>query len=262
MNTENIIFENKETEPKHNLVSVFFLRHGNTSYLENDTSDEEKKLMNGEFPKDLTPEGEDEVRLTAEKIVQKIDPEKDIVILWSSPAWRAQGSEGIIREELEKKGISIYKDSSISSMVNFEQYDSDYMRDLWNETAITGRSTELMYARDPKFQEKNDKFESQPEVKQRAERVFNYIRYLTEHVDLKGKRLCIVGVSHFEFLNPVMEDIFGPKVEQGEGVEKGEDIELNFDYNPDTKDINISADFRGEHKDGIILDKEKRKFSV
>lgn len=260
MNTERGIFESKEAEPKHSLVTAYFMRHGKTDYLENKTSEEDKSLMRGNFPKDLTIEGENEVRETAKKIVAKINPENDIVILWSSPAWRAQGSEDIVRAELEQSGITVYKDQSISSMKSFEQYDQEYMNDIWKNLNPTGKSAELMYARDPKFQAKNDKFESQPEVKMRAERVFNYIRYLAEHVDLKGKRLCIVGVSHFEFINPIMEDIFGPKLETGEGINKGEDIEINFDYNQGTKQTSISAEFRGEQKEEIIFDKDKRHF--
>jgi len=260
MNIEKNIFINQEAEPKHNVVTAYFLRHGKTEYLESNVSDEEKALMQGNYPKDLTVEGENDVRLTAQKIAGKINPANDIVIFWSSPAWRAQGSEGIVREELEKKGISIYKDSAISSMKNFDQYDLEYMNNLWSSLASSGKSPELMYSRDPEFQRKNDKFESQPEVKKRAESVFSYIRYIAEHIDLGGKRLCIVGVSHFEFINPIMEDIFGPKAETDEGIGKGEDIELNFDYNPANKDINISSEFRGERKEGIIFDKENRKF--
>ncbi len=262
MNKEKAIFENKEAEPKHNLVTAYFLRHGRTEYLENKASEEQRTSMEGIFPRDLTVEGESEVRETAKKIIKKINPENDIVVLWSSPAWRAQGSEEIIKEELKKNGIAVYKDRAISSMKNFDYYDKEYMDDLWNKLTLAGESPELMYARDSDFQEKNDKFESQPEVKERAERVFNYIRYLAEHINLKGKRLCIVGVSHFEFLNPIMEDIFGPKVETNEGINKGEDIEFNFDYNPGTKNTSVSVEFRGESKDGIIFDKEKRNFII
>lgn len=241
---------------------VDFLRHGTTEYQENFTSSEDKEAMNGEYPRDLTPGGEQEVRETAEKIVRTINPETDIVVLWSSPAWRAQGSEDILRKLLEKHNIKIYKDSAVSSMRNFDQYDRGFMNDFWDELAPTKKSAELMYARDPEFQEKNDKFESQPEVKRRAERVFNYIHYLAEHVNLQDKRLRIIGVSHFEFLNPIVEEVFGSKVEKGEGVNKGEEISMVFDFNPQTKDMKISANFRGERKEDIKLDKSNRHFVI
>lgn len=262
MNFEKKAFEKRESEPKNNVVIVDFLRHGTTEYQESFMSEEDKLALDGNYPRDLTPVGEKEVSETVEKIIQTIDPKTDIVALWSSPAWRAQGSEEILTEALEKRGIQIYKDSSVESMRNFGQYDKDFMRDLWVKLAPTGKSAELMYARDPEFQEKNDKFESQPEVKRRAERVLNFIRYLTEHADLQGKRLRIIGVSHFEFLNPIVEDIFGSKVEKGEGINKGEEISITFDFNLQSKDMKISANFRGEQKDNISFDKEGRHLIV
>ena len=252
--------ETKEGEPKHNEIIVDFLRHGDTQYLENSISEKDKEVLDGKYPRDLTPEGESQVEKSAEEIVSTINSETDIVVLWSSPAWRAQGSEEILKELLAKKGIDVYKDSSVTSMRNFEQRDMGFINDLLRKIASAGKSPELMYARDPELQEKNDKFETQPEVKRRAERVFNWIRYLAEHANLEGKRLRIIGVSHFEFINPIMEDIFGSKAEEGEGVVKGEGINVKFGYDLESKKMNISANFRGEHKDGITFDKEKRRF--
>lgn len=248
---EGTFLEKRESEPKHNVIIVDFLRHGTTEYQENFATHEEKLAMNGNYPRDLTPKGEQEVKETVEKIVHTINPETDIVVLWSSPAWRAQGSEDILRELLEEHEIPVYKDSSVKSMRNFDQHDKEFMNNLWDSLAPIGKSAELMYARDPEFQEKNEKFESQPEVKRRAERVFHYIQHLAEHAHLQGKRLRIIGVSHFEFLNPMIEEIFGPKVESGQGVAKGEEMRVTFDYSPGKKEMKISADFRGEHKEDI-----------
>src|SRR3990172_9689325 len=170
MKFEKRKIEKKENEPKHNIVIVDFLRHGTTEYQENFASPEEKESMNGNYPSDLTPEGKKEVRETVEKMARTINPETDIVVLWSSPAWRAQGSEDVIRELLKERKIEVYKDSPIPSMRNFDQYDKDFMEDLWKKLGPIGKSAELAYSRDPEFQEKNDKFESQSEVKRRAER--------------------------------------------------------------------------------------------
>lgn len=254
--------ESNESEPNSNVVIADFFRHGSTEYKQNFATPEEVEAMEGNFPRDLSPKGEAEIRETAEKIVDTINPETDIVVLWSSPAWRAQGSEEILQELLDQKGIAVYKDSNISSMRNFAQRDKEYMNSLWESLAPTGKSAELTYARDPQFQEKNDKFESQPEVKRRAERVLNAIYTLTRKADLQGKRLRIIGSSHFEFLNPIMEDIYGPKVDTGEGINKGENIRLTFTNDPDTDDVKISSDFRGEHKKGITFDKDSRTLNV
>ncbi|MEI6022363.1 MAG: phosphoglycerate mutase family protein [bacterium] len=259
---EKINFETKENIPKYNITKVDFIRHGSTKYEENNLSKEEKDLLGENIPLDLTPEGEEEVKKSAEEIIKKINPEKEIVVLWSSPAWRAQGSESIINQMLNNAGILVYKDSSINQMRSFDQYDKDYMDSVWKKIAPIGTSSELLYARDPEFQSRNDKFESQPEVKERAEQVFNWIRYLNEHINLEDKNLHIIGASHFEFLNPIMEDIFDFRVENGDAFKKGENISIQFNFNKETKETSITADFRGVHKEGIIFDPIKRKFSL
>lgn len=253
-------FERREGEPKHNIIIVDFLRHGASFYMEDKTPEEKKKEMMGKYPRDLTPEGEKGVEETVEKIVETVDPENDTVVLWSSPAWRSQGSEDILIEKLKERGIPIHKDSAIPSMRNFDKYDNEFMEKFWEELAPTGKSAELAYARNPEFQEKNDKFESQPGVKRRAERTLHYIGYLAKHANLEGKRLRIIGVSHFEFLNPIIEDIFGSKVEKGEGINKAENVQIVFDYNPENNEIKISADFRDEHKENIVFDRQRRHF--
>lgn len=50
MNFENKTAENREGEPKHNVVVVDFLRHGETEYLENCTSEEKNKKWEENFP--------------------------------------------------------------------------------------------------------------------------------------------------------------------------------------------------------------------
>jgi hypothetical protein len=66
--------EKRESEPEHNVIIVDFLRHGTTEYQENFASPEEKEAMNGSYPRDLTPKGEQEVKETVEKIVHTINP--------------------------------------------------------------------------------------------------------------------------------------------------------------------------------------------
>ncbi len=265
--------ENKEALPQNNVTIVDFIRHGTTKYTEILGSEEDKTKIREGRAIDLTPEGEVEVRESAEKIIKDIDPENEVVVLWSSPAWRAQGSEKIVRELLEKRDIQIYKDSEISSMRPqeilpqvpgsqsekielFKQKRKEFFDELQNPE---GWSTDRISARLELFQKENELMESNPAVKRRAERVFNYIRYLTEHLKSNGKKLHIIGSSHFEFLNPIMEDIFDYRVDDEEGVQRGEGIRLVFDYNSQDRKMSISSSFRGETK-SIAFDKEKRRF--
>ncbi|MGD1003127.1 MAG: phosphoglycerate mutase family protein [Minisyncoccia bacterium] len=235
-----------EGEPHNKQVVVDFLRHGETNYTD--------------VGRDLTAKGESQITEAAQRIVETIDPEKDVVVLWSSPARRAQGSEEILKELLAEKGVEIRKESEISSLRNFDQKNKEFVSKMWPELKAQGKSPEEAFARDPIFQEESDKFESQPEVRERAGRVFNWIRYIAEHAQLQGKRLRIIGVSHSEILNPVMEDIFGRKIEEGNGVKNGEDLRISFDYDQVSHETDISAEFRGEQRSGITFDKKKRVF--
>lgn len=251
-----------EKVKKHNssVVIVDFFRHGTTSYLEHTLTDKEKSDLDGKYPHDLTPKGEQEVRETAEKIVQWIDPKKDVVVLWSSPAWRAQWSETILAELLQEKWVEIRKDSSVSSMRNFDQKDRGYMDNLWKEIAPIGIAPEIHYACEPELQMPNERFETQTEVKKRAERVFHQIQFLVKRLNLWWKRLRILGVSHFEFINPIAEDVFWIKTAEGEWIKKWEWLTICFEYNKKSKQMEISADFRGVHKKWIFFDAHTRKF--
>lgn len=136
-----MLFENQqkesrgEKEPVHNVVVVDFLRHGSTSYLESKATPYEKANLGGNFPRDLTPDGEEEVRRNARPIIDSINPAEEVVVLWSSPAWRAQGAEEIIQELLAERGITVYKNSTIAAMRNFDQKDEAFMADLWKRLA-------------------------------------------------------------------------------------------------------------------------------
>lgn len=162
---------------------------------------------------------------------------------------------------LAKKGIEIDRDSEISSMRNFKFKDWDFVRNLFkNEAREKGVSPEVLYAQQGR--DKSDKLEIQEDVKKRAERTFNWIRYFAENADLEGKKMHIIGVSHREFIGPIIEDIFGSDAGGENYIRYGEGLNIKFDYNPQTKEMVISAEFRGQKINNIIFDKEKRKFIV
>jgi len=245
---EKISLEKHEQEPNSTEVVVDFIRHGKSVYSEQG--------------RDLTPEGEKQVIASAREIIEKINPAKEIVVLLSSPAARAKGSAEIIAGLMDEKKIEIYHRGVTGSMRNFDQKDKKYLEELWHDAEKAGVSADVLYAKHPKFQAQSEKFETQGEVRKRAERVFNWIRYLAEHAKKTDKTIHIIGVSHFEFLNPIMEDLFGHKVEEGKGISYGEDLKVIFNYNKTTHKMNIEAEFRGNKKSNIIFDKKTRRFII
>jgi broad specificity phosphatase PhoE len=246
-----------EPGPQSNEVVVDLLRHGMALY------GQEKELL---------PEGERQVAINAQQLVESVDPDRDLVVLWSSPNPRAQESTAIIRQELESKGIPIYKDSIIRSMRAFDRRDQQEIDRIWGDLFNQGLSMdqvatlymkgEIINPRDPRYPERRKIFEGHEEVRRRTERVVNWIRYFAEHVDLTGKRLRIMGVSHGEFINPILEDIFAYDVEREGGIGQAEPIRLSFQFDPKAKQTAISAEFRGQTRTGITFDREQRKFIV
>lgn len=257
-----VLLEGKEELEKHNIVTVFTLRHGETEYLEDYVSDEDKLALKGNYPLDLTKKGEETIRKQAKEIVKQINPENDVVVLWSSPAWRAQGSERIIKAELEKQNIPIAKDKQEVLLKNQKNYDQEYMVNYWSNILKNGKQTDYVLAFD--FDAEVGKSETPMEIRKRAEHFYNWMRYITENIDLKGKRLVIISVSHFEVLHPITEDIFGINKSFGPNglIKKGEMVKLNFDFDKSKKEIKISGEFRGQKREDIVFDKENRKFSL
>lgn len=258
----NIPIERKEDLEKYNNVTVLAVRHGETEYLENYISDEEKVAMKGDYPLDLTLKGQETMRRQAKEIVKQIDPKNDMVVLWSSPAWRAQGSERIIREELERQNIPVLKDKQENFLRNARHHDREYMNEYWKKVVQEDKSTDYVYAYDFDIKD-TGKAETIDETRKRSENFFNWVRYIAENADLKGKRLVIISVSHFEILHSLTEDIFGVNKDLGPNslIKKGEMVKLNFDFNKSSKELKISGEFKGQKKEGIVFDKENRKFS-
>lgn len=249
-----------EIESKPRTVILDFLRHGESKYEEVFMTTEEKLAVKDNPPQDLTEKGVQQIQDAANRIVESIDRENEIVVLWSSPAWRARSSQAIVMKALQNADIPIQHNKIISSMRPIEQKDQEYMNQLWQGLIEKGVNGDMAYTL-PEFQQQNDKFESYPEIKRRSERVYNWVRSIAEKIDTKGKKLHIIATSHFEFMNPVMHDIFGNlDIGTGQGIQKGELTRAIFEYSPGNGDMKISADFRGQHKEGISFDKNQRRF--
>lgn len=221
--------EDKEKQHTNRIVTDFF-RHGKSDYIEYEQGENEE-----ERDSDLTEDGRNDIETETQRIVDGIDPEKEVVALWSSSANRAWDSAKIIKDKLEEKNIPVSAIRRISSL-----------RPMPQKSILSEAEVEEEFSRGRK----------------RAERVYNWIRYLAERADLEGKTLHIIAVSHYELLNPIMEDIFHFKGEEGDGYKSAESMNIEFCFDKQTKEFSISASFRGEKVDNVIFDTEQRKFFV
>lgn len=240
-----------EDQPRIQTVEVDFMRHGESTYKERHSEERES---------DLTELGKQQVVEQANKLASSIDKANEVVILWASPAWRTQDSVELIKEVFRKEGIEIARESTIPLMRQIRENDLEYMDGVWQKAKDEGINGDLIVTRDPEFQKTSDKFESYPEIQQRARGVYNWVHHIAEKVDTKGKKLRIIGVGHMESLEPIMETLFDYDIEQGEGIKKGEAMKVTFNFDRSTKKMSIAADFRGQHKEGIAYDKKQRVF--
>ncbi|MFA5126855.1 MAG: histidine phosphatase family protein [Patescibacteria group bacterium] len=83
---------------KINHPKIDIVRHGQAKYGQEKVSLAEAQ--------DLTPEGEEQVRASAEALTELIGPDEEVVI-WSSPIGRTLQTAKIIAETLEQKGIHL-----------------------------------------------------------------------------------------------------------------------------------------------------------
>ncbi|MEK7589531.1 MAG: histidine phosphatase family protein [Patescibacteria group bacterium] len=239
--------ELKEEEPKTQELIVDFVRHGGTEYTE-------------EFP-DITERGKEEIRATAEQIAATIDPQQEIVVFWSSSAMRAKGSAEVMKQVFEKHGIEIAKQSSISSLRQMEVKDPDFIFNLFDKIIEEGKNPEEVFLEHETWAgEKSEKVETRTEIQKRIDRIMNYLRYAAEHINTQGKRLRIIGTTHFETMQPLIQEIFGK--ETGELLKTGEDFEIRMKHNRNTGDTEVEFSFRGKEKRGYHFDKETRKFTA
>ncbi len=242
--------EEKEGESREHILVVDFLRHGRSTYKENYAQEQED---------DLTPEGVEQVRQTAERIVYSIDPAEEIVVLWTSPRWRAQASIRILEQILQERGITYRSVTTLSSLRSLDQKDTVAMQYEWDKLKEEGIPAEIAYQQDVRFSNDPENIEPPTRVRRRAERVLHWLSYLNRHAETKGKRLHILTVSHSEVLQPVLTDIFRERLQQGQFVQPGEDVRVALSYNTDNKQTSVSADFCGVHREGLIFNDKTRK---
>ncbi len=245
-----------------NVVIFDMVRHGRTPYHEYEHDPQFNEVLGDERPFDLSRKGIIDVLRTARVLVKAISHNERIV-LWSSESWRARDSKDIIKKRLKRAGFEIFKESIIRSLRPFDVYNQKFVKkeiiDVPKGASFV-RSNRLF--RDPDFQAPNPNFEVSSLIRRRAERVYNWVRYLAKSGDLKGKPLHIIATTHYEIMYPIMEDVFGFTLEKGQEPRKGEGMRIQFEYDKLTEEMTITAECRGIKKEGIVFDEKTRKFKV
>jgi len=239
-----------------------FVRHGRTPYHEYEHDPAFNLTLGDERPFDLTPDGVNDVLQTA-LILERTLKKDDSVVLWSSEAWRAIDSRGVIKEVLLASGIKILKENTVRSLRPFDVFKQEFVtKEIIHVPDGASVIRANRYFRDPDFQIPNSNFEVSSHVRMRALKISNWLRFLAETGDLKGKPLNIIATTHYEVMYPLMEDIFGFTLEKRQEPRKGEGMSIEFEFDKISKEMTITAECRGIKKEGIVFDEKTRKFKV
>lgn len=262
INPEKVSETVPQTSLTTNVVIFDMVRHGRTPYHEYENDPQFNESLGDERLFDLSRKGVVDVLKTARVLVRAVS-QNERIVLWSSESWRARDSREIIKKKLIRAGIEIFKESIIRSLRPFDVFNQNFVKSEIIEVpkgASFVRSNRLF--RDPDFQTPNKNFEVSSLVRRRAERVYNWVRYLAKTGDLQGKPLHIIATTHYEIMYPIMEDVFGFTLEKGQEPKKGEGMRIRFEYDKLTEQMTITAECRGIKKEGIVFDEKTRKFKV
>ncbi len=166
---------------------IIFVRHAQTTY-------------SNVFP-DITPEGVEQLQCTAKTLQSFIvkKPHADLTII-TSPALRAQGSAGVLAEELHYKG-NIRTEPLLRDM---HVRDWPRAKELFQRCLMNGGRVEDVYDVDDRFEDTNI-FEPRSSIQKRF---FHYMRQLHEKLSQFPEPQCVLAVSHFEVLNHFLRSLW------------------------------------------------------
>lgn len=225
--------ENQEKEPKF-IGRITLLRHGQTDYTEI-------------YP-DLTDEGQETVRKSAEQIVSNLENDEEIVLMASDKA-RAQGTAGIIKDVLGHNG----EIRTVNGITSMAMRDRKKGMETINEILEKGGvpAVDYAYTHDSRFDDA-EVWEPRDEVQKRflsnIEYAIRAFKVVSKHEELPRPHL--IAVTHFEVLSPFLHEIFDIKHPEEPTLKNAEPIEILV-KDPSTENENsdivlLEVKFRGD----------------
>lgn len=242
------IQEDKEQEPKIKVPIINVIRHGSTEYKELQdpnfqfNSEAEDFELNSEHL-DLNEKGIEEINETADQLADTIDKEKEVIVLVTSPNFRAHSSTLLLEQRLRQRGITILnpereikksrslrqitqrpESSTAEWMVKDQAYrkeSPDHQKEPADEAIpkiarLLGKDISEIFTED--FDEIDNRF-------QRFLRHMTNLDYWLQDEtkdDLADKKIRVVCLTHEEILAKFMKQTLGTE----ENLKKGQMIEI------------------------------------
>jgi broad specificity phosphatase PhoE len=240
--------ETRETEPDFKVPIIDIVRHGQTNYKELTTpsfvfkSEIVRENLDPEHL-DLTEEGIKEILEAAEQIEQRLDKQNEIVLLATSPNFRAQSSMLLIEKYLSEHGVTILNPENTLITQSLRQITfRDTSHDEWvkrhmeyikDKPGFANLPTEEAHSQivNEAFGQTIDEFctENYDDINQRFD---NFIRHMSNIQNwlspdtknlLKGKRLRVIALTHEELPARFMTQA----LEARENLKKGQVLEIS-----------------------------------
>ena len=234
--------ESPEKPPEY--MKVFRVRHGETEYKEQTTPG-----GIAEDQTDLTENGKQQIEQAADKIAARLDKEKDIVFVASSPRRRTQDTASIIRNKLQELGFELWDDEKSRSQLiqqrirNIDVFDADgnalvpthpdyagffngAVAHIAQEATKLGMSDVEYLAANP-----HPSLETLDSTAKRSRDHLTYLMRVAHAIQPKfTRRLVIIEAEHVESL----DDFTGQVTSQARteknktGMKKGEVVEIDI----------------------------------
>lgn len=184
-----------ETRPNSSLILV---RHGEAKYTDEG--------------RDLTPEGEEQIKRTAESL-EKFLGLFDRVVMVRSPKARTLGSGVVFRETLD--GRLVVTSSKISSTARAVDIADDECL-LLHRASMSSHGGLVYWVVDPFFQGNEVRNEDgqaigegRLSVERRSDRLRrHYLGFLTEEQNRAGMSLALVVFTHMEVMLPFLQAVY------------------------------------------------------
>ncbi len=260
--------------PKKPDIIVDFFRHGKPEYTE-----EEK--LSGNFEGHLTEEGSSQVKQRAEELAKQIDPNAEIIVIWSSPKNRALETSEIIKQVFTESEIPMLHEQSLPSKhsslrdIKTEANDLEDSKNgnpFWDAIYFANETQKKLDSGKPigfdrwlefwieSFEKGGlpEKTETPIEFKKRSVRVLTYLERIARKVHSKeGKHLRFVVVGHEEGVRDLLEESFGFGTEKGTGPTYAEIVKVGIHVGEKESKFDIS--FR-EQNTRLSFNRENRTF--
>lgn len=219
-------------EPDAGVPVIDVIRHGQTEYKELkdpgfrfDPGAEDFALDAEHL--DLTEEGIASVRETAQTLEERIEKEREAVLIISSPNFRAQSTALVIDDYLRSRGISSFEGIRSSKALRQITLQEGADIDAWMTADTALRAEDERHETIPTFErfeaiatrlgkELNEIFKE--DVQKIDERFNRFVRHMTNINDwlsdetkafIQGKRLRIIAVTHEEIPGVFMQKTLG-----------------------------------------------------